>query len=133
MPAGPIRIAIRLVLALAVAIALMLPRAPVSASHDPASLTAAATQRHAELGAVAVGPGHVHENGTLYERVPGHSHGHNPTDHSHETPSMAKGGLPSTPPYARTRFAVLETGANLSARYRFLRPPRTLSSPSEEA
>ena len=44
--------------------------------------------RHGVLAPSSDEHGHTHEDGEPAERAPGHLHGHNAFDHSHETPSV---------------------------------------------
>ena len=56
-------------------------------SHAPFAFKQAEALRHAVLGGpTALGDhDHSHDDGAPEERLPGHLHGHNPADHSHET------------------------------------------------
>ena len=55
---------------------------------------AAEAERHAELKQQSAAHGHIHDDGDDGERVRGHVHGHNPADHSHDTPiGVAQSGV----------------------------------------
>ena len=126
----PIRIdtaAVRLVIALALVLAFLLSSAGTSISHDPLFLAAKEAQRHAVLAAGSTDQGHVHDNGLDGERAPGHAHGHDPTDHSHDSPSPAAGATSIPRPIGRdwplTRPAIADPGPGS----RLDRPPRPIS------
>ena len=56
--------------------------------------------RHAALAPAPDGHGHAHEDGEDGERLPGHVHGKNVIDHSHEAPSVVHGfGVAAPVPY----------------------------------
>ena len=63
----------------------------VSLAHGDAAMAQAEKERHGVLAPLSEEHGHSHEDGEPDERVPGHFHGHNPFDHSHETPSVTSG------------------------------------------
>lgn len=93
------RSAIALLLAVALACA---PPFNVLA-HNPAVLAASETERHAALGMTGIADpdhGHSHDDADPEERRPGHVHGHDPTDHSHDTgqSGLAAPGLGVHPP-----------------------------------
>ena len=67
----------------------------VLASHCPDPLATAELVRHADLGAETVSDhGHSHEDGDSDERGPGHVHGHDPADHSHQLTFTAPASVP---------------------------------------
>lgn len=76
---------LHVVIAIAMALSLFVVRASHSLSHDPFAILAAEKRAHAESAAKTADHGHVHDEGDPSERAPGHFHGHNPADHSHET------------------------------------------------
>lgn len=63
----------------------------VNATHDPIAFPSVETERHIALASEAGDLGHIHDDDMLDEttgkHIPGHLHGHNPLDHSHETPA----------------------------------------------
>jgi hypothetical protein len=76
-------------MALVMAVA-MLPPLSGGPSHDPLDLKQVEAARHMALDADSLdGQDHVHDDGSLEERQRGHSHGHSPADHSHETAGPA--------------------------------------------
>ncbi|MER8569670.1 hypothetical protein NKH85_28805 [Mesorhizobium sp. M0924] len=79
--------AFHLVIAFAMTLGMLLSPVGSSVSHDPVAVAAAEAARHAELAGQIETHGHVHDDGATEEQGPGHSHGHNPADHSHETAS----------------------------------------------
>lgn len=65
--------------------ALALAPLPLASAHDPLALSAAEAARHAALVAQDIAEhGHSHEDGDDHEQSPGHMHGHDPADHSHQ-------------------------------------------------
>ena len=84
---------------IALAFAMMLPMlfAPVghSASHHPAALALAGFEHHNSMVSQAVDHVHGGWDGWRGERDGGHSHEHNPADHSHDVPApVAFAGQP---------------------------------------
>ena len=63
-------------------IPLLLPNFLV-ASHAPALLEQAQTERHLQLDSVNAEVGHSHSDGLTHEKTVGHTHGHNSGDHQH--------------------------------------------------
>lgn len=57
-------------------------------SHSPMAVAAAQATRYAQVTTQIEEHGHAHDDGDVDEQSPGHRHGHNPADHSHETPSL---------------------------------------------
>ncbi|UEM21325.1 hypothetical protein JL100_000615 [Skermanella mucosa] len=53
--------------------------------HNPELPQAVEQVLHSSLPIAAVDGDHVHDKGAQKERQPGHVHGHNSADHSHET------------------------------------------------
>lgn len=80
--------ALHIVIAIATALSLFVVRASHSLSHDPVAISAAEKRAHAQLAMIISDHGHAHDEGDLKEREPGHAHGHDPADHSHETAGM---------------------------------------------
>lgn len=60
----------------------------VGHAHNSAVMAQTEEARHGVLAPSLDKHGHTHENGEPDERAPGHLHGHNAFDHSHETPSV---------------------------------------------
>jgi hypothetical protein len=60
-------------------------------AHSGAAVAHAEKIRHDVLAAPSANHGHTHEDGEPTEQVPGHFHGHNVFDHSHETLSIISG------------------------------------------
>jgi len=124
MPNRVNRVVLCLAVALAMAFGSLLPHATHSPSHDPVVLAAA--ERHAQLEAEIAEHGHSHADGENHERMAGHSHGHNPADHSHETPTTPSGSAPAVlaliPAWAPTPPETVHIGAT----YRLERPPRPI-------
>ncbi|PSM19725.1 hypothetical protein [Nitratireductor sp. StC3] len=115
-----------LVLAVAMAFGSLLPHASHSPSHDPVALAAVEAERHAQLEAEIAEHGHSHDDGEDHEQVAGHSHGHNPADHSHETPTTPPGSSPDVPTLVQAIVPTSPDAAHLGASYRLERPPRPI-------
>jgi len=75
---------LRVVVALMVCASLFAVALLSSASHDPAAQASAQVERHAQLAMAQAEHGHIHASGVDEETSPGHVHGHNPLDHSHD-------------------------------------------------
>jgi len=78
---------LRAVIALVVCASLFAVALLSSASHDPVAQASAQAERHAQLAVAQVEHGHIHASGMDEEASPGHVHGHNPLDHSHDSGS----------------------------------------------
>jgi hypothetical protein len=117
----------RAVLSLAVALAMafgsLLPHASHSPPHDPKAFSAAEADRHAQLEAEIAEHGHSHDDGEEHERTADYPHGHNPADHSHETPTTPPGSAPFLPAMTRSWMPMPPHAADLGASYRLERPP----------
>jgi hypothetical protein len=116
----------RLVVAYVMTLGLLLSAIGTSASHNPVAFAAAGAARHAELAGQIEAHGHVHDDGAIDEQSPGHSHGHNPADHSHETASVLPSFAPAVPPVGRNWLIYPPSFANLEASFRLERPPRPI-------
>jgi hypothetical protein len=127
MPTQVQNAAFRLALAVAMTLGLLLSPVGNSASHNPAALAAAEVERHTELEAHLAQHGHVHEDGSEDEQCPGHLHGHNPADHSHESPDTLSAVNAPPCPFGPAWQACPATVADLGMTFRFERPPRPLS------
>lgn len=126
MPNRVNRAVLCLVLAFAMAFGTLLPHAAHSPSHDPVALAAAEAERHALLEAQIAEHGHSHDDGEEHEQVAGHTHGHNPADHSHETPTTPPGGAPVVPALVEAIVPMARETAHLGTTYRLERPPRPI-------
>ncbi|RST86568.1 hypothetical protein EJC49_09820 [Aquibium carbonis] len=115
-----------MVVAFATAFGSLLPHAKQSPSHDPFALAAAEAERHAQLEAEFAEHGHSHDDGMEHERAAGHLHGHNPADHSHETPTTPPDDVPVVPALVRAIVPTPPDAAHLGASYRLERPPRPI-------
>ncbi len=93
-------------------------------AHDEAAMAQAEKVRHSVLAALSEEHGHSHEDGEPDERVPGHLHGHNPFDHSHETPSVTSGFAVGTPAMFDEWAPSGEGLARTGSPARIDRPPR---------
>ncbi len=114
----------RLALALAMTLAVLLTPAAQTASHNPAALAHAAAERHAVLAAWPADHGHAHHDGWPAERHAGHTHGHDPADHSHDIPApVASASGPGPLPAAAWRAPALRSHDDRLS-FGIDRPPR---------
>lgn len=88
MPRRSIRIRSSLAAAFLAVFAMLLSAVHVQSGHNFYVMAQAEAQRHAELAATIAEHGHSHDEGEPDERVPGHVHGHNTSDHVHETANL---------------------------------------------
>jgi hypothetical protein len=86
-------VALRVVIACAMALSLMLAPPTGSMSHNPFTVAQAEAERHQALSAEIAEHGHFHDDGWSDEAHSGHLHGHDASDHLHDTP----GDPPATP------------------------------------
>lgn len=109
-----------------VAFGSLLPHASHFPSRDPIALAVVEAERHAELQTEIAEHGHSHDDRENHARMAGHSHGHNPADHSHETPTTPPGSAPAVlaliPAWAPTPPETVHIGTT----YRLERPPRRI-------
>lgn len=90
MATGLHRTGLRAVIALMMVVSTWVFMATGFAAHNPGTLGRVQVERHATLKTQQSGEDHVHDDGSVEERVSGHQHGHNPGDHSHETARAAQ-------------------------------------------
>jgi hypothetical protein len=77
------------------------------------------------LAAADVDEGHTHEDGRPEERHAGHSHGHDPTDHTHEVPAPADSGGQAFPVVSRSWRAMASPSQGHGPSFGIKRPPRS--------
>ncbi|WP_095081633.1 hypothetical protein [Mesorhizobium sophorae] len=118
--------AFRLVVAFAMTLGMLLSPAGSSVSHDPIALVAAEAARHAKLAGQIETHGHVHDDGATEDQGPGHSHGHNPADHSHETANTLLDFAPAVPATGRNWVICPPSFPEPEASSRLDRPPRPI-------
>jgi hypothetical protein len=113
-------------LVIVVAMTLTMVLSPIGNSvlHLPSHIAAAETSHHAQMGEQIEVHDHTHDDGDAEEYLPGQTHGHDPTDHSHETPSLQPLRLLSSRPKVRNWTAVAPASAEPATGYRLKRPPR---------
>ena len=117
-------IVVRFVVVFAMTFGLMLPPAGASPSHGPIALAVAEVERHVEFTDDAGGHGHVHDDEVGDEQSPGHSHGHNPSDHSHTPAGVSAGAAHICPPSGTSWHMKLPAFAFGPLLSRLDRPPR---------
>jgi len=119
--------AFRFFLAFTLALGMLISAVSASVSHLPVSLDMAKQVRHAELAPKIDDHGHNHEDGELEEQQVNHTHGHNPADHSHETPHLLADLYSISRDMRRIRFIDVPTSNELGDFSRLDRPPRPVS------
>jgi len=93
-------------------------------SHNPAVLLVIEAERHKLLSQEIADHGHSHDDGWSDEQAPGHSHGHDPADHSHETPSILPRLATIAPPVWAAWIAAPPQMRPSGQIYPFERPPK---------
>lgn len=78
----------RIMLSLVIAVAVLLANLAMLSAHMPNRLSEAEQQRHQQLQIEIAEHGHSHDDGFEDERHPGHHHGHDAADHSHDIPNV---------------------------------------------
>ena len=101
----------------------------VSMSHLGVSSQAEEATRHGVLNAVeTVDHCHSHDDGEDYEQQTGHSHGHDPADHSHQVEFIFNTVFADVQFGSDTELACVSDLVKLEAAFGIDRPPK-LSSP----
>tara|TARA_R110000744_G_scaffold52486_3_gene112461 strand:+ start:276 stop:668 length:393 start_codon:yes stop_codon:yes gene_type:complete len=119
--------AFRFFLAFTLALGMLISAVTASVSHLPVDLDRAEQVRHAELADTIDDHGHSHEDGELEERHVNHTHGHNPADHSHETPHLIVDRYSIRRDMTRIRFIDVSESNELGSFFRLDRPPKPVS------
>ena len=116
----------RYVVAFAMTLGMLLSPIGIPTSHILDKLAAVEIIFHTELAAHIETHGHTHNDDEVDEQSPGHSHEHNPFDHTHETASTLPALLASVPPVERN-WLFRETGIpDLGTPFRLERPPKLI-------
>jgi len=121
-----LRAGFSLVIAFAMALGMVLSAAHMAAGHNAYATAQAEAVRHGELAATIAEHGHAHDEGEPSEQAPGHVHGHNPTDHLHETADRLSVVSLVTPGFARTSVAHDPAMADPGHPDGLKRPPRAV-------
>lgn len=111
-------------LALVMALGSVAATVRTALSHNPAILVAIEAERHAILAQEIADHGHSHDDGWEDEQAPGHSHGHDPADHSHDVPSVLSAFVEMTPPAWRVWSARVRDAPAVTKTYPFEKPPK---------
>lgn len=119
--------AFRFFLAFTLTLGMLTSIVVTSASHLPANVEGAEQVRHAELAHQTDDHGHSHEDSDLEEGRVGHTHDHNPADHSHETPHLATDRYSIGRDVAPTQFVDVPKSMIPGLFARLERPPRPVS------
>lgn len=104
----------------------LLPHAPQSPSHDSIARAVVGAERHAQLEVEIADHGHSHDDREEHRWPAGHSHDHNPADHSHEMPPTPTGNSLIVPALVRTWVPPPPHTAHLGGSDRLERPPRPI-------
>jgi hypothetical protein len=110
-------------LALVIALGAVVSTVRTTLSHNPVVLLAIEAERHAALAQEIADHGHSHDEGLQEEQAPGHSHGHDPADHSHDIPSVVAALVQTTPPAWRVWSATVLDAPAVTKTYPFDKPP----------
>lgn len=117
---------LNLAVVIVVAAGMLLSALHVTTSHNPVVLAQAEAERHAALSIEAAQHGHTHFDGEEAERLPGHLHGHNSTDHIHDAATIIPvPGFGHRVP-VRVAMPALQEGATPDLQHGLDRPPRPL-------
>lgn len=117
----------RIAIGLIMAVALSLAPAMNVVTHNSAVLAQAEIERHLALVETDHHGGHTHEDGDDQEQRPGHLHGHNAADHSHDTAGrIADDCTPASVSIIRQLVVTLQSYVDPDYSFRLERPPRTL-------
>jgi hypothetical protein len=81
----------RACLAIMISFAMLCASLNAALAHLPNRLAHAELDRHAQLQMEIAEHGHSHDDGWDEERHPGHHHGHDAADHSHDVPNVPAG------------------------------------------
>lgn len=124
MPRRSIRIRSSLAAAFLAVFAMLLSAVHVQSGHNVYAMAQAEAERHAVLAATIAEHGHLHDEGEPDERVPGHVHGHNTSDHIHETANLVAQLRLGMPRFVGTMMRHEPQDTELGLRHGLDRPPR---------
>lgn len=124
MPRRSIRIRSSLAAAFLAVFAMLLSAVHVQSGHNAYAMAQTEAQRHAELAATIAAHGHSHDEGEPDERVPGHVHGHNTSDHVHETANLVGQPRLGVPRFVGIVMRLEPQDTELGLRHGLDRPPR---------
>ena len=117
---------IQMILALFLTVALLGLPAFVPSLHAPTHSAALEDARHAVLADVEASEhGHSHDDGEPYESKPGHAHGHDPADHSHQVAFMVHKADETLLDLDGIQFAIVQDLIKSGIVFGFERPPKT--------
>ena len=116
----------RMALIWVVALALLLLPQMHALAH--AAMERADEARHASLSITSHDAGHSHDDGDEDEQQPGHRHGQNTLDHSHDTPYRSENGATIAHQRGATWRTVSAQSLCLGVVFGLERPPRLLSA-----
>ena len=119
--------AFRFSLAFTLTLGMLISAVGASISHLPVNAEMAEQARHAELSPKIDDHGHSHEDGELEEQDVNHSHGHNLSDHSHDTPHLSAHLYSVNRNMTLVHFVGITVSNELGAFFRLDRPPKPIS------
>jgi hypothetical protein len=111
-------------LAVFITVAMLCANLNAALAHLPNKLAEAELDRHTQLQMEIAEHGHSHDDGFDEEQHPGHHHGHDAADHSHDVPNMLSGAAMLFNPLVRDWRASPPGTANPDPAFRLKRPPR---------
>jgi hypothetical protein len=120
--------AMRFAIAMIVAVAMTLAPPINIVAHGTVDSTQTEQARHAALTQTDADHGHSHDDGDAQERLPGHFHGHNSADHSHDTGHAVLIRTPEQVATPGTWHSAEPIRPVPDQRFRLDRPPRALSA-----
>lgn len=96
-----------------------------SSFHFPIEMSDLETDRHAELEQVEnADHGHAYDDGEPYEKKSGHSHGHDPADHSHQVSFVSHHATEALQKLDVIRFVEITDFVTLDLGSGLERPPK---------
>jgi ABC-type nickel/cobalt efflux system permease component RcnA len=125
MPFAVLRTCLRSAATILLALALAFAPRFAGIAHDPLSLAMAEQARHAGLADSGdVDHHHEHDHGEAGERHAGHLHGHDPSDHTHDTGQAVPFLMAAGVRLDATLISAGSPGHDDGERERLERPPR---------
>jgi hypothetical protein len=111
-------------LAVILTVAMLCANLNAALAHLPNKLAEAELDRHAQLQMEIAEHGHSHDDGFDEEQHPGHHHGHDAADHSHDVPNMLSDARMPGQPAVRDWQSAPPGSFNPDPAFRLKRQPR---------
>lgn len=119
--------AFRFSLAFTLTLGMLVSSVGATLSHGSVNLEVAEQVEHAKLASKIDDHGHSHDDGEPEEQHGSHGQGHNPADHSHETPHLLAHLYSASRDMTRTHFVGIPVSNELGVFFRLDRPPKPVS------